>query len=287
MVTGPLPMLHIPNRNYILAIKTFQLLGVCCNPIICTIHFIRYFIQKCLPYAPGFQLLEQCNPKTNFGFILNGPIATAYWLLICMIYYWMFLKVGLEFFFCTAQLYFVEGCCFTFYLKNIMKTTQRSSSRWAIFSNIRLYKQLQILIIYYNLIHCDIFVAFMLAITIICIVIGQFAIITSWAVITFVQVAVLACCTLQALFGFVICFGNFGGIYADSSKYLASLRSPVSSTLNKVSQAYTLRCQRRRVKALQALKIKLGSVNFVDRFMPVKLLDFCCGVLVNMLLLKQ
>ncbi len=287
--TGPLPLLYKPGKYYIFAIKAFQALAIIGTPIICTSVTLRHFTQKCLPYSPGFELLEQCAHIIGRAqtFVLGGAIAIIYWFIVCLIFFWSFLKLSGGFFFFVVQCYIVESCCIRYYLRNIWKNLLHPRTNINTLSVIQIYKQLQILVCYFNNIHQNIFAINLLSLVGSCMVIGLYAIITSWSVMTNIQFLVLSAAASRALVGFMLCFGNFGGIYTDSLQFIYVLKNPTKLVRGEMRTSNELKLQRKLAQSIQPLKIRIGSVNYVDKLTPIRFIDFCFGILVNMLLLSR
>ncbi len=277
-----------------MAIKCFQLSDIFSSPIVAACHSTRCFIQKCLPYSPGFEFLEYCvklkNLDYGFSFYLNNQFSSVYSLIISLIYFATMVKLGGGFLFVTIQLYFVESCCIRYYLRQLLSNLSKNSNSLKAMPLVNLYKQLQLILRYYNQIHQDIFVVVVLNCTGLCIIIASFAIISSWSIITNVQIFVLSVLALEAVFGLMICFGNFAGIYEDSVKFIATLRLPCTIATSYITGTAILnivRLEYRKItKSLYPLKVRIGSVNYADRFTPITFIDFCLGVVVNMLLIK-
>ncbi len=275
-----------------MGIKLFQLCATFTPYVLTGSHVVRCFIQRCLPYAPGFEFLGSCEELSksdkHFHLYLPQPISLVYWVAINLVYVVTFVKLGEGFFFVTIQLYFVQSCCIRYYLSTMLANMSKTSKFRKTTTIIKLYKQLQLILRYYNQLHQDIFVIVLLHLVGLCIIIGLFAVISSWNIITNVQCLVLTASALQAIFGLMILFGNFAGIYEDSLSFIANLRLPRTNTASTISgnEKHSLEKNRKIAKSLFPLKVRIGSVNFVDRFTPITFIDFCFGIVVNMLLLK-
>ncbi len=282
-------MLYVPRKSFILAIKAFQVISILGTPITITSLAMRYFTQKCLPYAPGFELLQQCANiiERERSFLLSGPIAIVYWFFVCLLFHYSFLKLSGGFFFFVIQCYMVESCCLRYYLRNIWTNLLNPSSNKNTLLIIQIYKQLQILVGYFNNIHQDIFAINLLNLVGLCMVIGLYAIITSWSVLTNLQFFVLSMAALRSLVGFLLCYGNFGGLLQDSVQFIALLKKPENLDKGEMRTKNNIRLKNKLAQSLQPLKIKIGSVNYVEKLTPIMFIDFCFGVLVNMLLLTK
>ncbi len=136
---------------------------------------------------------------------------------------------------------------------------------------------------YFNIIHQDIVIASLLYFMGESFVLGMFTLITSWDKLSFPQLLISGTGATESFAAILIFFGVFGRVYADSIKTIECLRT---SGIHVESDLESRKTVGKIVKSLQPLKIKIGSVNFVDRLTPVTFIDFCFGILVNMLLLK-
>lgn len=284
-------LLHTPKKTKIAAIKLLQISCIASPPVIFTGLVGRFWLQPCNPYVPLFDFLDKCSQYANKYYISNmlnssGKFSMIYWTGYCLLLYYLVMKPSLGCLFALGQTYFVQSCCIQYYLKTIFENVNRRSS----FSDrqrlVKLYKQIQLLVCYYNEIHQDIFTNAVLWFVGLCIVIGLYAIITSFSIIAPLQLLVLGSASSQAVIGFVLCFGNFGAIYDESQNILAGFRTRAILSQFSSTQLTEYRFENKVAKSIQPVKIKLGSVNFVDGMMPITFIDFCFGMLVNMLLIK-
>ncbi len=288
---GSMQLLHKPKKDYIALVKLFQFCGAISPPVVFTCHIARFWFRPCKPYVPGFDFLAQCSKHVDIYYIssifnLEGKVSSIYWTGFCLILYYLVLKPAGGCFLVLFQLYFVMSSCIRYYLKNILENIKKSTSGSRNRRYIQMYKQIQLLVCYYNQIYQDIFTTTLLVFVGLCIVIGLYALITSFEFVTPLQFLVLGAAASQAIFGMLICFGNFGGIYDDSLNILAGFRSRSNFSDFGGGGLKEFRLQKKFVNSLQPVKIKLGSVNYVNRMMPITFIDFCFDILVNMLLIK-
>lgn len=271
---------------YTFAIQLFQFSGIVSPPFVTTGFTAFLWFAPCKSYAPGFYFLEECAERLDFSterkmFLFRGHISKIYWATICSVIYYTLLKPMAACVYFIIQLYFVESCGIRYYLKNIYKNVLNLKTYSAKYNLIQVYKQIQIIVCYYNQIHQNIFTIVLINLIGVCIVIGLFAIITSWSFITVIQLLVLGTITIDSFIAMVICFGNFGRIYGESVKILAAFQLNIAGTRCCKSE-FVL--QRKLINCLMPTKIMIGSVNYFDKLTPITFLNFCFTLLVDMLL---
>ncbi len=252
------------------------------TPFLLSGHITRLFLEKCLPYAPGFGILEDCLEYTydKQGVVLTGTYAIVYWAIVCLVVAYLHTTAN-GFLLALFQLFVVESCCIRFYLKNLLELAMNHSINLTYTTKIlKLYKHLQILISYYNQIHQDAFMTAYMCFVGVAIIIPSYALISSWSALGTVQFLILMWIGGEAVFGLIYCFGNFGGIYCDSYELIGALRNPTFFRDRKRKVLH-----RRVVNSLKPFKIMIGSVNFIDQLTPFSFIEFCFDRVVDLLLL--
>lgn len=270
-------------------VKGFQMCAIVTAPIVLICHAFRLWIQPCVPFAPGFWILSKCSHTVdnlyNWGF-LGEPYQSIFWTTVC----YLIASSGVTFFGCqflgTIQFCFVVASCIRYYLNNIFANIQLlGTNQLAEMKLAKLYKELQILLCYFNKIHEDIVMSTGLYFMGVTFVIGIFALMTNWETANVFQFIVMTVGASQSFVGIMALFGTLGGIFVDSVKTIGSFNTK-RARVEWRGNLRQCKVHSKIVKSLKPLKIKIGSVNFVDRLTPVTFIDFCFGILVNMLLLK-
>lgn len=260
-----------------LLIKNFQIFAIT-TPAILPCHATRIWLNPCLPYAPGFAYLQECSTQIeSHGNLLSGPIAKYYWTFSCFLLFWSVKELMANHFFVVNQLYFLVAFCLSYYLNTLLVNTSSTIPNWTL---VKLYRELQLLLCYFNRINQDIFISTLLYFISIGNVIGMFAFITGRTEMSFMQFWIMGSAASQSYLCIIFGYGTFGKIFNDSYKLLKAF-SAVKVSMKEQNKFY-----RKSVKSLQPLKVMLGSVNFVDQLTPIALIDFFLGILVNLLLLK-
>lgn len=277
---------------YLLVIKNFQFCGAISGPVIYTCYVARYLYDPCKPYSHGFMLLEKCSKYLESNsdlssFSLSEQIGPVYWYFVCLSFYVVVLKPAGSCFFVIFQMFIIESCCLRYYLKNQLQNIIRPDKYFRKETAIKLYKQLQILVCFYNKINQDIFIVVKLSMVGLCIVIGLYAMITSWSEMRGLQYLILGSAAIQSLFGIMISYGNFGGMHDESTKLIRNLYGKPSKTadMNGIwirQSQYIIKL----IRSLQPLKVQIGAVTYIDKLTPITFASFCFSVLVNLLLLK-
>lgn len=286
--TGNFRPLYLPRKLYVSVIKTFQIFGITTAgilPLLC----LRLWLKPCVPHAPGFWLLQQCSKvlgnETGQNYGLAGLSSNVYWASSIGLLYWSVFKIFNNHFFVVNQLCFLIAFCLRFYLNTLFANIQRSVSKEHSLRIAKFYRELQLLLCYFNKIHQDIFMFTLICFSGLANVIGLHAFITCRAEMNFDQFLNMGSAVLQSFACVVVGYGAFGGIYDDSTKTLKALRSV--NIRHEFDVTNIRKTFKKSVMSLQLLKVKLGSVNFIDRLTPATLVDFFVSILVNLLLLQR
>ncbi len=287
MFADKFPLLHVPKPGYVKAVQLIQFGVIVSTPVLLCGHVTRLYLEKCLPYAPGYGLLEDCLEYTfgNQTVVLSGLYATVYWTVVCLTVAYLHTTAN-GFQLALIQLYFVESCCIRYYLKNLLKlgldNSRCANHREGI---CKLYTQLRILICYFNQIHQGAFMTAYVCFVGVAIIIPSYALISSWSLLGKVQFVILLCIIVEVSLGLVYCFGNFGGIYCDSKKLIGTLRNSTNIESRDPTRRENEKLRKKQVNSMRPFEIMIGSVNFIDQLTPFIFLDFCFKRVVDLLLL--
>lgn len=246
---------------------------------------IRYWLYPCLPFSPGFWILETCSKyHTNIfdTFALSGFLELFYWACICSLVAWSVSILLANQFFVSYQLFFVVASCIRYYLNNLLLHIKNQRKQLSTPDLIRLYKKLQLMTCFFNRINQDMFTSVLLFINGLTYVICLFSFLTVKTSMSIPQLVILSSATCQVLITITFGYGIFGGIYNDSVRVLQAFRS---KNTHLKARNETKVCVK-LVHSLCPLKVMIGSVNYFDRLTPITLIDFFFGILVSLLLLK-
>ncbi len=268
---------------YLFVIRTFQVFSIT-TPGLLPSHCIRLWLQPCVPHSPGFWLLEECSEilgKQTFYF--TGTPSVLYWTLICALVYWSIIKILAYHILITYQIYFLLAFCFRFYMSTLLSNVQRPINKQQCSRVVMFYRELQLLICFYNKINQDGFILSLLFLIGTGNVMGLLAFIICRDEMNFLQFLVMGSAVFQSFPCLLFGYGALGRIYADSTSALDAFRS---ISIHGTDAKRTRKIFQKSVKSFQPLKVKLGSVNFIVQLTPATFQNFFNDILVNLLLLK-
>lgn len=109
---------------------------------------------------------------------------------------------------------------------------------------------------------------------------------------TLVPMLLLTVTFLEAMQFIVIFVGGWAGIYAESKALLNSYGRYIARSHSYAYKAgftskVKLKWMRRFVKSCQLIKIRFGSLNFIEELTPLTCLDFANNLTIQLLLLSK
>lgn len=228
-------------------------------------------------------ILDECSKFHLWNsFVLTGSISKLYWACICVIFTWAMTKLLANHFFVCYQFFFVVASCIRYYLDNLLARVGNRRKSFSTPEMIRIYRQLQLMIRFFNGVNSDVFTSIFIFIIGVACVVSLFAFIAVKSAMSIPQFVILGSAAGQVVICMGFGYGIFGGIDDDSIQTLQAFRTSNACLESRIEQKVCAKL----VKALSPLKVMIGSVNYVDKLTPITLIDFFLGILVNLLLLK-
>jgi len=153
------------------------------------------------------------------------------------------------------------------------------------FKTFLLYRQLQILYRFYNLIQHDVLLTSTIFLVANGPIVSAYVLIANGSSVTFEQLFMFLNGGVNCFFIALVQLGAMAKLYGESSRVIRDVK--------KLSQSATIihpnilmeKWLKRYLKSLTPLVAKMGSVNFLDKLTPVTILNFCLVQIVNLLLL--
>ncbi len=250
-------------------------------------HVLGYWMAPCLPSNFGFFLIPQCNPyrlsnETNVYFNLLTKLFVT--TISAILPFTLLTAFILEFQFSFMICYCIKN--YLLYYKSVLKLLNGSyehnlaHSRYTtdLQRNVLMFRNIQILLIHFNEYHAKYLVVVKIIGQALFITLGIYSFIRLSNVLPVAQFLVYGVGILDSLIGVIFCYGMKAQVFSVSGALKTQNKNSVSRNLlrSKWFQRYFRSCPQ--------LKVKIGSVNFVDEFTPLSIISLSLGQLVNFLL---
>lgn len=218
----------------------------------------------------------------------NFSIATL--IIMLTISYWLLLDFAGCFMIACVEFVFLPCYALKYYLRyikvvimyTIASEVGNSSGFGLPKKRLQVYRELQILSTLYNVIQKDTVMCTFISSIICCIVVCLYCLITLGSGISLPQFIMFSVILADTVMGIIVMFGTFSKVNQKSLNVLEIIKEKVVTMFLKKQERNWLN---KFVRSLPPLKVLIGDDNFVDKATPLVLLDFCLGMLVNLLLL--
>ncbi|CAL8092342.1 unnamed protein product [Orchesella dallaii] len=271
---------RILTKSYKLLIKICVLGLRFGTPIIVVGYVLERWMIPCNAATSGYLLLSECEEgfdETGNRWSVQSKLGL---LLVVLTTLWM----NLDSFGCWAlqleDLTFVQSICFWNYVKVFM--IRINSDNDSNIDNYLVYRQLQILNRYYNVIQQNVLFTSTLVLVTNGFIVSTYVMLSNGSNVTVLQL-------FQFLNGGSNCFlviliqiGAMAKLYGESSMVIQNLKKSVT---RRDMSGRKRKWIQRYLKSLTPLRVAVGSVNFIDELTPINLLDFCVSQIVSLLLL--
>ncbi|CAL8098707.1 unnamed protein product [Orchesella dallaii] len=268
-----------------LVINYIQFNGFMAAPVIIGVYVAQRWFTPCTSATLAWNVLDECfneNPFEN-GFRWSFK-SYMYLVVIVILSWWILSDLLAGFAFQAAEVAYLQSACLVGYVKHFLKKLQTIPT--VTFKVMLEYRQLQLLTKYYNWIQQDAIISLMLTLVICLTIVCSYVIIKLGSDISVSHFLFFSCALVDALATIVVCYGQFGCLHTQSRSALTMITSQV---IPKVAIAKVpsidLKLMKKYATSFYPLKVRLGSVNFVEKITPLVSLQFCVEQLVNLLLL--
>ncbi len=208
-----------------MALKSSQLCAIY-TPVLIPCLAIRFWLQPCEPYAPGFWILDKCSHINLWNlFTLEGPYATLYWACCCLLFTWALTKLEANHFFILYQFIFLIASCIQYYLDNLLVHIRNQRKRFSTLEMIQNYKKLQLMMCFFNKLNQDIFIPILLFLIGVSYVIPSFAFLTVKGGMSIPQIFIMISATFQCFICLFVGCGIFRRIHVDSIETIHAFRT--------------------------------------------------------------
>ncbi|CAL8128997.1 unnamed protein product [Orchesella dallaii] len=279
--------------NYLMRVKacmlskSYKLLIQICvlglrfgSPFIVVGYVLERWMIPCNASTFGYLLLPECEEgfdETENDWSLQSKLVL---LSIVLTTLWM----NIDSFGCWAlqleEFTFVQSICFWNYVKVFM--IKINSDKNSSIDNYLVYRQLQIMNKYYNIIQQNVLLTSTLVLVTNGFVVCTYVMLSNGTNVTVLQIFMFLNGGLNCFLVILIQIGAMAKLCGESSRVILDLKKSVgqremSGRKRKWIKSY--------LKSLTPLRVALGSTNFIDELTPINLLDFCVEQIVSLLLL--
>ncbi|CAL8128789.1 unnamed protein product [Orchesella dallaii] len=252
-------------------------------PFIMVGFAVERWIIPCNSATAGYLLFPECDngiegPANDWS--LQSQLGLLSILLVTL---WMntdsFSCFGLH----LVQFSFLQSICLRNYLTLFaFRLNGMSKNKNLSYNNFLLYRQLQVLNRYYNLIQQNVLLTSMLLLVTNGLVVSAYVMLSNGRSVTFQQLFMFLNGGLNCFLIIVIQFGAMSKLYGESVMTIQNVGKSLAQVTLDPNRSIWIR---KYMRSLTPLKVSLGSVNFMDELTPINLLNFCLMQIVNLLLL--
>ncbi|CAL8129138.1 unnamed protein product [Orchesella dallaii] len=267
-------------------VRFIQFCATVATPVLVVSYALQRWRNPCNSAMFLFKILAECSAEINTStWRISSLTQLALQILFSI---WLIFDMCGGFMFQTVELIYLESCCFNHYIKSIRMSLFQVDFKISYFLQFR---QLQTLLRLYNLIQQDI-MKVVICTTIFSFIVSLYALIylgSGEEGISIPKLMFFSCLFLDCFLAIVACFGTFAGVHSESLRTVEFMKEKV---LPRLMQSHNL-CQRKQfivliskyVKSFRVFKFDIGEVNYVEKFTPVAMLQFCFDQVANLLLI--
>ncbi|CAL8092348.1 unnamed protein product [Orchesella dallaii] len=271
---------RILTKSYKLLIKICVLGLRFGSPIIVVGYVLERWMIPCNAATFGYLLLPECDDGyAETGRRWSLPSKSGL-LSLVLVTIWM----NMDSFCCWAlqleEFTFVQSICFWNYVKLFM--IRINSNNDSNIDNYLVYRQLQILNRYYNIIQQNILLTSTLVLVTNGLIVSAYVMLSNGSNVTILQIIMFLNGGSNCFLVILIQIGAMAKLYGESTRVIQNLKKSV--TQGEVS-GKKQKWIERYLKSLTPLRVAVGSVNFIDELTPINLLNFCVNQIVSLLLL--
>ncbi|CAL8129379.1 unnamed protein product [Orchesella dallaii] len=262
-------------------IQFVQYCFIVATPVLMVTYGLQRWINPCTSALFLYNLIPECVYEKSSPWVNSSLIQLAIQILVSL--YLMVDMCG-GFIFQVIEMMYLQSCCFKHYIKCLLISLLRCKFK---VSHLLRFRQLQIILRRYNLIQQDVMIVALLNMVLLIFVVSLYALIylgSGDEGISIPQLMFFSCSLLDTFLAIVVCFGAFAGVHKESLRTVAFMRETLLPSL-KHNQSHQRRLATRYVMSFRVLKVNIGEVNYVEKFTPIVMLNFCFGQIVNLLLL--
>lgn len=145
---------------------------------------------------------------------------------------------------------------------------------------LHVYSKLQVLVRFYNKIQQDALIVVFLVFSGYALVLSVFAILHNGYSLTTLQLILFACIGIDGFLAIIVICGAFARLHTKSTDTLKYLQTKFVCSTKKSG----FKGVKMTLASFTPLQVNFGSVNYIEKMMPMTKLDFCILQLMNLLL---
>ncbi|CAL8122224.1 unnamed protein product [Orchesella dallaii] len=258
-------------------------------PVFISSGLLQRWLNPCTSALLAWKIMPECADKnssqewSSFSLgLLGGILLLSVWIITDLIGAAVFQVV---------QLSFSQVVCLINGVRNFHESLQivlwnpRADAEKIMLQ----YRQLQILIRLLNWIQQDLIIVAVLNLFLILIIISTYALISMGWHISIPHFILFSSALLDSIVADVFCFGAFAQVHSESSSTLVYLKKKFLPKMELEKRSLLKRGELKLLKkfvlSMYPLKVRIGGVNFVEKFTPIAILDFCVAQIVSLLLI--
>ncbi|CAL8122228.1 unnamed protein product [Orchesella dallaii] len=239
-----------------LLVNFVQFNGFMGSPLLVGSYSLQRWLNPCTSATFAMNVLQECsNPNDQE---LHGKWSTKssiYLALIVWVSLWLVGDLVGAFTFQVSEVAFLQTCCFVSYIKQLGKALTLQSSEP------------------HNLL------------------LNSYVLACMGTQISIPHLILFSSALFDGICTDILCFGAFASVHSESSRLVAYMKGQLLPNLeghskNKpFSQKHKLKLIKKLVTSFYPIKVRIGAVNFVEKFTPIIMLNFCVAQIVNLLLI--
>lgn len=272
-------------------IRILQICGIITSPIAVLCFSMRIWLNPCIPFSLGRHVLQECSYYLTENSIQPdlSLISKLWMILICSFCFISFINTCGGYMFSIVQLSYLQCCCFIQYIFIFKTQCMHLVTHATDFKNsevlnlLQVYKQLQVLVRYYNKIQQDAFIVVFLVFSGYALVLSVFAILHNGYSLTTLQLILFACIGIDGFLAIIVICGAFARLHTKSTDTLKYLQTKfVCSYVTTKKSGF--KGVKMTLASFTPLQVNFGSVNYIEKMTPMTMFDFCILQLMNLLL---
>ncbi|CAL8139384.1 unnamed protein product [Orchesella dallaii] len=276
--------LNAMKRHEKLAMKTLFLITYFCPPIGALFYCLHKWFLPCTSATVGWKHLPECSGNMTQMQVAWSTESMTYLLLLNIFTFWLVVDIIGRLCSQDSVFVFLECCGLTQYLRylrNVLVLECETNNLFSSSSKILVYRQLQILTHFYNVILQNYQIAY-LQLALPAIIICSFAVIGEANNLLAVQLLFFAYVAFSSVVAIVVVVSVLACAHTESTISLDFMREQLVPKCGRK----TRKLLEKYVVSFPVLKVNIGEVNFVEKTTLIEMLKFCVDQTTSLLLMR-
>ncbi|CAL8135913.1 unnamed protein product [Orchesella dallaii] len=272
--------LHILKSNSKTLVQVTQLLAIIFATYSTLCYLVMLWIFPCELVPIAYFTMPEClNPSYHGDWSISSRFQLV---MICIFVMWQCIDFAGDLTLFVVHLTLVQSYCFYRYVQLVDQLIVEKPKQ--ALKHLPLYRQIQILNRYYNVIRNNGIIIAHEYLLIIAFIISVFMLISLGSNGTLPELILFGLCGFDGAIVLLVCNTLMGQIYSGSKQFRTKIKEHILSNqvLNK-QRKWT----QRYLKSCAVLKCNIGDVNFIEELTPLVMIDFCINQIVSLLLLQK